>query len=280
MTGPRPAPRQAAGQGALAEGPRLAGRGTSSPYHDTLGTGQRRRRAGGSCRRPRRQGEAAVTASAWEAGTRERFPLRARLALALVLRPDRPRLRRARPTTAALPRWWPQAYSPRQARSRAGDDAGRRPRARRSPPSRAPSPTSSLRRLESARRLERPRLIRLKASGQLVGLSSEAADLRKPAAQTRARFAYMARGAPSTRCCRRPGVSSLLKPLFALNQTTGSCVRAREGMKRELARRFVTYFARRDSFPLVVPWWGSFALQPRARHVRGVTLVRDSTPRL
>ncbi len=165
-----------------------------------------------------------MTSAAWEAGARQRFPYE------LVSRWRVPGpIGRAYDVLSdgeAMPRWWPQAYRRvREIAPGAADGVGRVLEIT----TRGALPYELTWRLELLE-TERPRLIRVRASGELAGFGEwQLAEAGNDVALT-----YTWRVRAEKPMLRR--LEFLLKPLFALNH--GWVMRkGEEGMRRELARR-------------------------------------------
>ena len=164
-----------------------------------------------------------MTTAAWEAGTRERFPYE----IVSTWRVPGPidRAYDVLADNAALPRWWPQAYY-RVKEIAPGDAVGRgRVLAITTKGALPYELTWRLEILEA----ERPRLIRLKASGELVGFG----EWRLAEAGGDVTLTYTWRVRAEHPILRR--LEFLLKPIFALNHNW-VMRKGEEGMKRELAR--------------------------------------------
>jgi hypothetical protein len=165
-----------------------------------------------------------LTASAWEAGTQERFPYE----IVSEWRVPGPidRVYDVLSDTEAAPGWWPQAYH-RVKEIAPGDEEGRGRLLEITTKGALPYElTWRLEVLEA----ERPRLIRLKASGELIGFGEwQIAEAGKDVA-----LVYTWRVRAEHPMLRR--LEFLLKPLFALNHNW-VMRKGEEGMKRELARR-------------------------------------------
>jgi uncharacterized protein YndB with AHSA1/START domain len=165
-----------------------------------------------------------VTTAVWEAGTRERFPYE----LVSHWRVPGPidRIYDLLSDTEAAPRWWPQAYH-RVREVAPGEDGG----VGRvlDITTKGALPYELTWRLEVVE-TERPRLIRLRASGQLVGFGEwQIAEAGKDVT-----LAYTWRIRAEHPLLRR--LEFLLKPIFALNHNW-VMRKGEEGFKRELARR-------------------------------------------
>ena len=165
-----------------------------------------------------------MTSAAWEAGRRERFPYEIVSAWRVPGPIDR--AYDVLSDSQALPRWWPQAYY-RVREIAAGDEAGIGRvldiTTKGALPYRL---TWRLEILEA----ERPRLIRLKASGELVGFGEW--RLVEPDGEVKLTYTWRVRAEhPILRRLEFP-----LKPIFALNHNW-VMRKGEEGIRRELARR-------------------------------------------
>jgi uncharacterized protein YndB with AHSA1/START domain len=165
-----------------------------------------------------------VTASVWEAGTRERFPYE------IVSRWRVPgpieRAYQLLSDVKALPRWWPQAYHRVREIAR-GDNDGRGRILEITTKGALPYElTWRLEILEA----EPPHLIRLGASGELVGFG----EWQLVEAGDGVALAYAWRVRAEHAVLRR--LEFVLKPIFALNHNW-VMRKGEEGMKREIARR-------------------------------------------
>ena len=165
-----------------------------------------------------------MTVAAWEAGTRERFPYEIVSHWRVPGRIDR--VNDVLSDTAAMPGWWPQAYH-RVREIAAGDEAGRGKILEITTKGALPYElTWRLEILEA----ERPRLIRLRASGELVGFG----EWRLAESGGEVSLTYTWRVRAEHPILRR--LEFLLKPIFALNHNW-VMGKGEAGMKRELARR-------------------------------------------
>jgi uncharacterized protein YndB with AHSA1/START domain len=171
-----------------------------------------------------RKGQAAVTAAAWEAGTRERFPYE----IVSHWRVPGPigRVYELLSDSAALPRWWPQAYH--RVREIAPGDADGRGRVLEIT-TKGALPYALAWRLEILE-ATRPRLIRLRASGELVGFG----EWQLSEAANEVTLVYTWRVRAEHPILRR--LEFVLKPIFALNHNW-VMRKGEAGLKRELARR-------------------------------------------
>ena len=165
-----------------------------------------------------------MTTAAWEWGTRERFPYE----IVSQWRVPGP-IERAYDVLSdneALPRWWPQAYH-RVQELAPGDEDGRGRVLEITVKGALPYVlTWQLEILEA----ERPRLIRLRASGELVGFG----EWRLAEAGRGVTLVYSWRVRSEQPILRR--LELVLKPLFVLNHKW-VMRKGEQGMKRELARR-------------------------------------------
>ena len=164
-----------------------------------------------------------TAAAAWEAGTRERFPYE----IVSHWRVPGPieRVYELLSDGEALPRWWPQAYH--RVREIAPGEADGRGRV-------LEITTKGALPYELTWRLEilettRPRLIRLRASGELVGFG----EWQLSEAANEVTLAYTWRVRAEHPILRR--LELLLKPIFALNHNW-VMRKGEEGLKRALAR--------------------------------------------
>jgi uncharacterized protein YndB with AHSA1/START domain len=168
--------------------------------------------------------QVAEGAAAWEAGTRERFPYE----IVSHWRVPGPieRVFELLSDGEALPRWWPQAYH--RVREIATGEADGRGRV-------LEITTKGALPYELTWRLEilettRPRLIRLRASGELVGFG----EWQLSEAANEVTLAYTWRVRAEHPILRR--LELLLKPIFALNHNW-VMRKGEEGLKRALAQR-------------------------------------------